>query len=364
MRAALLLSLALAAPTGAQDTAVSSAPASAVGKVRRGTMKFLVHVQGTVRPEQVYRLKSTIDGRIESVDKKPNTWADERDPIGTLLTKEMAAMADSNATTPSAVLEERWQRVFQPIDIACPGRCFVVKVYAQPGTQVKAGTLLAEAAGKLRLVGRVKPGDTQWVREGQTVRFWSKKDPTRRQTAKVERFVRDVQGQRIIPGGTFTVLLTPEAWLDANTEWEGVIEAEVKKDVLSVPTQAILVLDGEAFLPIRVSTGVSTYDETEIVAGIGEGVRFLTVDPAATDLQRHIPPPETLERFELEEGRKKRRPERERDDADLRPAPRTSIAPERWEINRRSKRKAGAIDVFPDDRPRGERDDRYPSDFR
>lgn len=370
MRANLLLTLTLtlapAAPVRAQAVAASTAPAS-VSRVRRGVMKFLVHVQGTVRPEQVYRLKSTIDGRVETVVKAPNSWSDERDPLGTMLTQEMAAMVDSNPTTPAAVLEDRWQRVFQPIPIACPGRCFVIKVYAQARTLVRAGTLLAEAAGKLRLVGRVRPGDTQWIKEGQLVRFWSKKDPSRRQAAKIERFVRDIQGQRVIPGGTFTVLLTPEAWLNANAEWEGVIEAEVKKDVLSVPTKSLLVLDGEAYLPIRVSTGVTTYDETEIVAGVPEGARILLLEPGQNGgIVRHVPAPESLERFSIEEARKKPRPPApaEPEDADLRPVPRAAIEPERWERNRRSKQKVGAIDVFPDDRPKGERDDRYPSDIR
>ena len=178
--AGLALLACLSLPSGAQDAST----VTAVGRVRRGTMKLLVHVQGSVRPEQLYRLKATIEGRVETVVKTANQWSDERDPIGSLLTKEMAALVDSNATTPNNVLEDRWQRVFQAVPISCPGRCFVVKVYAKPGSLIQAGTLLAEAAGKLRLVGRVRPGDTAWVKEGQLVRFWDKKDPNQ---VKLER---------------------------------------------------------------------------------------------------------------------------------------------------------------------------------
>lgn len=364
--AGLILSAALTSSAEAQTASTGTA---AVASVRRGTMKLLVRVQGTVRPEQLYRLKSTIEGRIETVVKKANEWSDERDPIGTLLTKEMAALVDSNATTPTGELEDRWQRVFQAIPISCPGRCFVVKVYAQPGTLAQAGTLLAEAAGKLRLVGRVRPGDTAWVKEGQLVRFWDKKDPERRQAAKIERFVRDVQGDRIVPGGTFTVLLTPEAWLAAGAEWEGVIEAEVKKDVLSVPTKALLVKDGVAYLPIRVSTGVSTYDETEIVAGVPAGSPVLVLDPADSGgVQRHVPDPEPMDRYALEDGklvpRKKAKPLPSEPEDELAPLPPpVRIEPERYD-RRRTKQRPGAIDVFPDDRPRGGKDDRYPSDIR
>lgn len=366
-RLAGLALLAAALPAAAQQA--SSGPAAGVARVRRGTMKLLVRVQGTVRPEQLYRLKSTIEGRIETVTKTANSWSSDRDPIGTLLTKEMAALVDSNSTTPSGVIEDRWQRVFQAVPILCPDRCFVVKVYAQPGALVQPGALLAEAAGKLRLVGRVRPGDTAWVKEGQTVRFWDKKDPSRRQAAKVERFVRDVQGERVVPGGTFTVLLTPEAWLAAGADWEGVIEADVRKDVLSVPTKALLVKDGVAFLPIRVSTGVSTYDETEIVAGVPEGAPVLVLGPeGASGVAAHAPEPEPLERFSLEDGKlvpkKKAKPLPSEPEDELAPPERPArIEPERWD-RRRTKQKPGPIDVFPDDRPRGGQDDRFPSDSR
>ncbi len=366
--AGLILLLAAAPSWGADAAVAPSTATAAVSRVRRGVMKLLVHVSGTARPEQIFRLKSTIDGRIETITAAPNMWADARTPLGTLLDKELAALMDSNATTPGAVMEDRWGRVFQPTPILCPVQCFVTRVYAQRGTQARAGTLLVEAAGKLRLVGRVRPGDTRWVQEGQLVRFWAKKDPTRRQAAKIERFIRDVQGERVVPGGTFTVLLTPEAWIDAGAEWEGVIEAEVKKDVLSAPTNALLIKDGEAYLPIRVSTGVTTYDETEIVAGVPEGAAVLVLDPGSSaGVERHAPPPETLERFSLEAEKRRQRKARAADEgrADDEPKPRAAaIEPERWDLQRRGRQKPGAIDVFPGDRPGGERDDRFPSDLR
>ncbi|MDE2293583.1 MAG: hypothetical protein KGL53_15990 [Elusimicrobia bacterium] len=361
-RAGVLTLLLAAAPAAAQQPAASTAPVSVV-TVRRGTMKLLVHVQGTVRPEQLYRLKSTIDGRIQSIDLHANSWSDARHPIGTLLTNEMAALIDSNATTPTGVLEQRWQGEFQPTPIACPERCFVVKVYAQAGVPVRAGTLLAEAAGKLRLVGRVRPGDSAWVREGQVVEFWDKRDPSRRQKARIERFVRDVQGQRVLPGGTFTALLSPEAWIDAGAEWEGVIDADVRKDVLSVPTKALLVYDGKVYLPVRVSTGVTTYDETQIISPLPSGTEALQFEPGAdTGIKHHVAPPAAVERYSLE-----RRPQ----PAQAVPArsyeePKSgeaTIAPERWDRPKRKRQKAGPIDVFPDDQPGGHKDDRFPSDL-
>ena len=115
-------------------------------------------------------------------------------------------------------------------------------------------------------------------------------------------------------------------------------------------------------------TGVTTYDETEIVAGVPEGAAVLVLDPGSSaGVERHAPPPETLERFSLEAEKRRQRKARAADEgrADDEPKPRAAaIEPERWDLQRRGRQKPGAIDVFPGDRPGGERDDRFPSDLR
>jgi hypothetical protein len=360
--------------------AAAPAPAQDSGTVTRGPLTVHVKTNGTVRAEDVFRIRSTIEGRIERVRAKELRWAGPRDELGRMLTLELAAMMDARATTPSQTLEERWKRVYRPTKLFCPKRCFVTKVFAREGKVVKPNALLIEAAGKLRLVGRVRPGDAQWIREGQLVKYWPKSDPKKRIQGRVEKFVLDVQGETVEPGGTFTILLDPGHYLDPGTEWEGEITIVAKKNVLRVPTEALLHHKGEVFLPVRVSTGVTSYGTTEITAGIKERQHFLLLAPGEdSGVPRHSPagpPPEQFydreepapapsprRRAKKKEKRKqeKRRPSRRRRDPERRARPRRREEAEPVKI-RRIKRQPGEIDVFPEEQEVDE-DDRFPSDY-
>jgi hypothetical protein len=155
----------------------------------------------------------------------------------------------------------------------------VLRVFARLKTWVEPQAILFEAAGKLRLVGRVRAGDTHWVQEGQLLRFWDRKNPRRRFQGRVEKFILDVQGEKVDPGGMFTVLLDSKHYLEPGTEWKGYIIAKVKKDALYVPTAALIEHKGELFLPVRISTGITTYDVTEITAGTSEKQKILLLNP-------------------------------------------------------------------------------------
>lgn len=260
-------------------------------EIARGTFKVLVRAQGTVLVEDVFRLKSTIEGRVEAVSVSSFTWVDRRTPLGFLANTELAALVDARGTTSREILEERWQKVFKPTPIRCPDTCFILKVFTRPKLWVQPEAVLIEAASRLRLSGRVRPGDGGWVKDGQLMRYWPRKDPKRKQEVRVEKFVLDVQGERMDPGGRFTALLNEDRYLDPGTEWEGLILALAKKGVLSVPTSALLVHNGEVFLPVRVSTGITTYDHTEISAGVVDRQRFLVLEPGkAPPLQRALTP--------------------------------------------------------------------------
>jgi hypothetical protein len=46
----------------------------------------------------------------------------------------------------------------------------------------------------------------------------------------------------------------------------------------------------DVFLPVRVSTGLTTYGETEIISGIWERTKYLVLDPSRLGLKSHEPP--------------------------------------------------------------------------
>lgn len=276
----------------------SGASAQQAAEVRRGPLEMRVNVSGTVVAEDVFRLKSSIDGRVEAVLASTHSWAGPDTPLALLIDNQLAALIDSRQTTPTEVLEKRWQEVYQPSRVRCLDECFVLAVFARPKKRVLPQAVLFEAAGSIRLKGRVRPQDRHLIREGQRVDFWPVSDPKFRQRAKIQSFILDVQGQKVDSGGTFTARLDPKNYLDPGTEWEGTVLFGSKKGALQVPTAALIHHQGETFLPVRVSTGVTTDDVTEIQAGIEERRAILILDaPQLKGAQPHqrvvepLPPP-------------------------------------------------------------------------
>ena len=269
IRALAALLLAVAPPAGA-----------ATGQVRRGDLPIRVKVAGTVVPQDVFRLKSTIDGRVEAVNASSYTWRTSDEPLAMLSHKELAALIDSKGSQDQGTVEDRWAAVYKPTPVRCPETCFVLRVYARSRAWVKPQAVMFEAARKLALVARVRPEDVPLVRDGQELTFWATKDPAKKMTGRVTRFILDIQGEKREPGATFTLFLSPDRYFDPGTEWEGEIVAGHKPDVLTVPTSALIRSGDAVYLPVRVSTGATTQELTQITAGAEEKREFLILDDA------------------------------------------------------------------------------------
>jgi multidrug efflux pump subunit AcrA (membrane-fusion protein) len=257
-------------------TAHASAAISA--KAKRGDLEIKVKVTGTVVADDIFRIKSSIEGRVESVLTSTFVWKGADQPLAFLAHKELAAMLDSKGSQNVDILEDRWQRVYRPTAARCPDTCFVLKNFLKPKTWVKPESVMFEAAATLKLIGRVRPEDAAWIRDGQELVFWPVSDPKRILKGRVTKFLLDIQGEKVEPGATFTLILSPDRFFPPGTEWEGYIIPLSKKGVLYVPTDA-LIHDGDAvYLPVRVSTGITTQSLTEISSGIEEGRAVLVLD--------------------------------------------------------------------------------------
>ncbi|OGS41427.1 MAG: hypothetical protein A2506_00035 [Elusimicrobia bacterium RIFOXYD12_FULL_66_9] len=272
-----------------------------ISAVRRGNLVVKVKVAGTVVPDDIFRLKSTIEGRVESVMTSSYTWRGADQTLAFLAHKELAAMIDSKGSQSQELMEDRWQRVYRPTPIRCPDTCFVLKVFAKARSWVKPQAVLFEAAAKLKMVARVRPEDAHWVKDGQMLTFWSLKDPKKTYQGRVTRYILDVQGQKVEPGGSFVLDMSPSRYFDPGTDWEGEIVAAEKKDVLTVPTAALIQHGGAVYLPVRVSTGITTASLTQITSGAAERHEVLVIDDEQLkDAQRHK---QTVDRAALERRR-------------------------------------------------------------
>lgn len=257
-----------------------AANAATPGKVKRGDLEIKIKVTGTVIPDDIFRIKATIEGRVESVLTSTYVWRGADQPLAFLVHKELAAMLDSKGTQNVDIMEDRWQRVYRPTAARCPDTCYILKNFLKAKTWVKPESVMFEAAATLKLVGRVRPEDAQWIKDGQDLIFWPVKDPKRILHGRVTRFILDIQGEKVTPGATFTLLMSPDRYFDPGTEWEGEIVPLSVKDVLYVPTDALVRQDGNVYLPVKVSTGITTQGLTQIFAGVEERREILVLDDA------------------------------------------------------------------------------------
>ncbi len=279
IRAALLAALC-AVPAFSQQA----------GVVHRGTIDQVVGVVGTVLPVDIFRIKSTIEGRAEQVWTSTGDWVGPDQDLGVLVNKEFAALNDARESTSSSILKDRWKTVYQPTRLHCPSPCYILKAFARSNVWVKPRAVLFEAAAHLRMTGRVRPEEAHLVRDGMTLRYWSLKDPKTRFSTKIVHYLRDNQGLKIQPGGTFTLDLAmrPEHFFPPGTEWAGIVVPTKKENVLMVPTNALIRFGDDVYLPVKVSTGITTPDWTELSAGAEERRPFLNLsDAQLRQAQRH-----------------------------------------------------------------------------
>jgi hypothetical protein len=290
-------------------------------EARRGLV-IHVKVTGTVVPDDVFRLKSTIDGRVESVNASSFSWRGADEPLAVLAYKELAAMIDAKGSQNQNVMEDHWSSVYRPTPVRCPDVCYVLKVFVRPHAWVKPQAVMFEAAHGLKLVGRATREDSLLIRAGMPMTYWAANNPKRRLTGRVDTFTLDGRGET---GGTVTLALAPGSSLDPGTQWEGEIVPPIKSNAIMAPTAALIHVDGATYLPIRVSTGMTSTEYTEITAGLSERREVLILDDSQLHgAERHKA---TVDPAELE-ARMNERPEPAARDSSETPAPTAAPAAE------------------------------------
>lgn len=267
IRPVLLLWLAAVCPLAAQQKA----------EVEQGPFKYKVRTAGTVMENGIFRLKATIEGRADRVWSATGTWAGPGKNLAVLLNREFAALQDAHASTDQNVLEDRWKPVYQPSPVRCPRECFILRSFVTSGQWVKPRTLLFEAAAHLRMVGRVRPEDAPYIENGQTLEFWAADKPAQHYQTLIGNYSLDTADGKTSSGGSFHMDMPPALFLPPRTRWEGIIIPYQNPNALLVPTSALLNFDDGIYLPVLVSTGMTSEGRTEIISGVDAGRGILVL---------------------------------------------------------------------------------------
>ncbi|NNN06585.1 MAG: hypothetical protein HKL90_11850 [Elusimicrobia bacterium] len=271
--AALLAALPLAPCARAQTLDV----------VRRRDVLLRVQVTGTVEARGIFRLKSTIDGRIEEVRASTGSWRAPADVLATLSSTELAAMLDARGSQDKSVMLDRWGKVYRPTPIRCPDECYVLRSYLRPKSWVRPQAVLFEAARGLTMIAHVRAEDVEKLHAaGLVLTYWTDAAPENRRRTPVTALIPDSPGEAK-SAAHFEIPLSTRLYFPPGTAWSGEIIARVDHDVLAVPSAALIKSGPFYYLPVRVQTGLTADGVTEILSGVEEGRPYLLLD----DTQLH-----------------------------------------------------------------------------
>ncbi|MBI4376998.1 MAG: HlyD family efflux transporter periplasmic adaptor subunit [Elusimicrobia bacterium] len=250
-----------------------TAPAQAADKVSRGELR--IRVSGTVLASDMILLKSAIEGRVEEVRASTFSWIPEGEALAMVVDQEMAAINDSQGGRALASNAERWKGVYQALEVKCPKDCFVLESHVRPKQWLKPGAVLFKAAQRLQLEARVGVEEAGWIKEGQRMVFWLLRNPRKRFETKVKEYRRQRQGLNNNAGVLRVELPKSYPW-PPDSDWEGFVT--IKDEALTVPTAALIKKGDAHYLPIKVKTGISTRESTEISSGAEEHQEILVPD--------------------------------------------------------------------------------------
>lgn len=258
-------------------------------RVVRGDLIMYIPVKGTVQADDILRVRSPIDGRVEIIQANAETWYHPEDALGYMASAQLAALMDSNHTTPEETLQEHWKSVFPLNPLRCPQDCFVLAISAKPKTWSHPGEVLFRVAQTLRLEGELLDEIPEGEHASGTFEMWPVSDPGQRVRVEIER----LSPKRV------SALLPFGANFAPGTAWEGRLEVMIRHNVLKVPTSALLHFKGETYLPLKVIEGASLNHETEIKLGVREGDEALILKPDSWAMEgapRPLPPPQPQEK--------------------------------------------------------------------
>lgn len=261
----------------------AAARAQVQSRVVRGDLILYIPVRGTVEADDIARVRSPIEGRIEIVKASADAWYHPDEPLGYMASAQLAALMDSNHTTPEETLQERWKNVFPLNPLRCADDCFLLSISARPKAWAHPGEVLFRAARTLRLRGRLSAPVPEGAHASDSFYMWPVSDPRQRVRVGIERLTtKDVSA--LLPFGANFV---------PGSAWEGRLEVPLARNVLKVPTSALFRYKGATYLPLKVVEGISLDHETEIRAGAREGEEILVIKPdewAQTDAPKPLPP--------------------------------------------------------------------------
>lgn len=247
-------------------------------RVFRGSVQETVVTFGVLKPHGFWKLSSPFSGRVEEVRAVPWQRVVPEEPLGFLVSTELARILDAAQTTDYRELQKRWEEIYRPYPLLAPFPGILVSAEASQGEEIQRGRTLMVLARNMVLEATAIAQEGARVRVGQRALVQVRRgDESERFPAAVTKVTAPHRRQK-----RYQVEVQPDQILYGfpdGTEASAKIVVAHAENVLLVPLEAVKRFGGSPYVCTAVETGLSDGKFIE-VRGLGEGVRIYVSERA------------------------------------------------------------------------------------
>lgn len=255
---------------------------------RYGTIKTFVSTTGTIQPQNRLEIKPPINGRVEKILVNEGDRVRAGQTLILMSSTDRAALIDA-ARAQGSVQLKYWEEVYKPIPLVAPITGTVIVRAMEPGQTASTTTAILVLSDRLIVKANVDETDIGRVKEGQRAEINLDAYLDVRAVGRV--ILIKYESTIINNVTTYEVDILPEkvppvfrSGMSANIN----IIDNIKKNVLLVPSEAIIMENGEAWVLIGterdkkpekrlVRIGLNDEQDTEIVSGLSARERVLII---------------------------------------------------------------------------------------
>jgi len=245
-----------------------------------GEIRSLISTTGTVLPKNRLEVKPPVNGRIENILVKEGDMVKPGQTLAWMSSTERAALLDAARGKSEAELKY-WEEAYKAIPLIASIKGEVIVATVQPGQTVTTNDAVVVLSDRLIVRAQVDETDIANIKAGQDCIIMIDAYPEVKVRGKVEHLYYESKTVNNVT--IYEVDVLPDTIPDFfRSGMNATIEftAQVKKDILILPVEAVQREKDQAFVFIRqgaqevrkpVTLGITDDKNIEILSGLDQG---------------------------------------------------------------------------------------------
>lgn len=255
--------------------------------VNKDDIAISILATGTVKPKNRLEIKAPVAGRIEQVLIKEGSKVKRGQILAWMSSTERAAMLDA-ARAKGEAEYKRWSELYLATPVLAPINGTIILKSVEPGQTFTNTDAIFTMSDVLTVQALVDETDIAQIKIGTQANIVLDAYPNETIPAKVDKLAFDSTTTNNVT--TYAIEVQPSnipehmrSGMTANVTFA----VQSKKDVLTIPSEALKVVDGQSQVLVRgeegprsktIETGISDGKKIEVLDGLNENETILIQD--------------------------------------------------------------------------------------